>query len=403
MSTALDIAVIGGGPAGLKAAETALSHGTKVTIYDAKPSLGRKFLVAGKSGLNLTSDASHEAFMKAYASSPSACVPLPNSLMEEMLKEFSNAHTRAWAKTLGIDTFVSAGNKVFPEQMKAAPLLRRWLLKLKENGVTVKVNHSLSDIEIKEKITLKFGNPELSDVAHDKVILALGGGSWKNTGSTGSWVSIFEKLGVSVIPLSAANCGWEVAWPTQVLEKAEGLPIKNIVIHTDSEDQSAVGEIIVTKYGLEGAPIYKLGRFFRQSPVLWIDLKPSFSVEQLIAKMESVKKNIFPEAIRRWKLHPATAAILEHYHQAQNLSITELAELCKHCRIDLLNPRPIDEAISSAGGVCWSELNENLSLIKYPNLYLAGEMIDWEAPTGGFLLQACLATGFRAATRAFSF
>ena len=397
----LEIAIIGGGPAGMKAAEAALAKSAKesypinITLYEAKRSVGRKFLVAGKSGLNLTSNSTHSEFLSAYSSSDTN---FPVQLWDRMLNEFSNSATREWAASLGIDTFVSAGKKVFPNPMKAAPLLRSWLKNLKESGLVIKVNHKLTDISYGEKVSLKFEDNE-ENYQYDKVIFALGGGSWKLTGSTGEWTSLFSSLGISFFPLSSANCGWEVPWKKEVLDTAEGLPLKNIVIHAG--EQQVKGELVITKYGLEGAPIYKLGKYLRNNPILTIDLKPTFSIEQLVAKMESAKKNLVDEAVKRWKLSPAAAALISHYKDSAHLEVVELARLCKSLEIEFTGARPIDEAISTAGGVCWSELNEDLSLKQYPNIHIAGEMIDWEAPTGGFLLQACLATGYRAGNSLF--
>lgn len=399
--TPLEIAIIGGGPAGMKAAETALarsiekSQPVNITLYEAKRSVGRKFLVAGKSGLNLTSDSTHAEFLSVYSSTDTN---FPIHLWDSMLRDFSNTDTREWATSLGIDTFVSAGKKVFPKPMKAAPLLRSWLKKIKESGLIIKVNHKLSEINYDKKIALKFEGYEKVH-QYDKVVFALGGGSWKLTGSTGEWTSLLDTLGISFIPLSSANCGWEVSWKKEVLDTAEGLPLKNIVIYAG--EQQVKGELVITKYGLEGAPIYKLGKYLRKNPTLNIDLKPTFSIEQLIAKMESAKKNILDEVVKRWKLNPAAAALIKHHKNSDQLTVTELATLCKSLEIEFTGARPIDEAISSAGGVCWPELNEDLSLKQYPNIHLAGEMLDWEAPTGGFLLQACLATGYRAGNSLF--
>ncbi len=396
MAHAKHIAIIGGGPAGLKAAETAAELGAIVSLFDAKRSVGRKFLIAGKSGLNLTSDESFATFVDKYSGSQQ-----PDGVWQDLLSDFDNTATREWAASLGIETFVSSAKKVFPEQMKAAPLLRRWVTKLKEIGVSFHVNHRLTKLELADAPALHFDTPD-GAVTHsfDHVILALGGGSWKSTGSDGSWVDSLRALDITVHSLSAANSGWETDWPPALLTAAEGLPIKNIVIH--SGEKSHHGEVVITRYGLEGGPIYRLGPQIRQCKEIEIDFKPTFSEAQLVAKMESAKRKLLTEAIRRWKLSPATAAILEHYHQAAKLNTTQLAHLVKHCTITCHRPRPIDEAISSAGGICWTELDSQLRLIKHPSLSACGEMIDWEAPTGGFLLQGCLATGKRAAIGALS-
>lgn len=389
----ISLAIIGGGPAGLKAAEIAAENGAQVTLYDAKPSVGRKFLVAGKSGLNLTSDEDFELFLTRYQGG------MPAQVWRGLIADFDNTATRQWAESLGIQTFVSSGKKVFPEQMKAAPLLRRWVEKLKKLGVVFEMRHKCIDITADEKVCLQFETEAgLVEKVHDKVIFALGGGSWKNTGSDGAWVSMFKNLDVDVVELMSANSGWEVAWSEELLSKAEGKPIKNVAV--SSEGVSVQGELVVTRYGLEGGPIYRLGSQIRKTNQVSIDLKPTFSDEQLVKKMESVKKDVLENAKIRWKLSDASFAILKFYHHAEYLSVEELAKLVKHCCLVLNRPRPIEEAISSAGGVSWSELNTHLQLKKYPNIMVAGEMIDWEAPTGGFLLQGCLATGKRAALSA---
>jgi predicted flavoprotein YhiN len=207
-------------------------------------------------------------------------------------------------------------------------------------------------------------------------------------------VKIFASHDIGITPLTAANCGWEVEWSTDLLEIAEGLPLKNIAV--SAEDSLSLGELVITKYGLEGGPIYKLGPAIRSlpSPEITIDFKPTFTSEQLIAKMESAKKDLIKEATIRWKLNPATHALLaDHYRHTKPISVEDLAKTIKNFRIPLTQSRPIDEAISSAGGIKWSELDANLMLKKLPGVYCAGEMLDWEAPTGGYLLQACFATG----------
>ena len=392
----LSIAIIGGGPAGLKAAEVAAKTGAHVTLYEAKRSVGRKFLIAGKSGLNLTSDADQEDFIQSYSGSQ-----MPSNTWQSLLSEFSNTHTRQWAQNLGVPTFVSSAQKVFPEKMKAAPLLRKWVLSLKNLGVEFLVNHTLTEISAKVPHALSFNTPDGKVTkTHDKIILALGGGSWPDSGSTGKWISLLDQLGVKTIPLTAANCGWEIDWPPQLLTQAEGLPIKNVCFHSGKKSLS--GESVITRYGMEGGPIYRLGPQIRQTGSFSIDLKPTFSEEQLLKKMESAKRNLLAEAEQRWKLHPASIALLEHYHQAENCTKEQLAHLVKNCILTCRNPRPIEEAISSAGGICWSELDPFLRLKKHPTISVAGEMIDWEAPTGGFLLQGCFATGKRAASGATS-
>lgn len=358
-----------------------------MTLYDAKRSVGRKFLVAGKSGLNLTNDQSFPEFLENYQGTD-----LPQ-WFGDIVSSFDNTQLREWAGSLGIETYAASSGKVFPVGMKAAPLLRRWIEKLRALGVVFQVRHKLLEIAPGTPHSLKFDHDGTQVMAeHDAVVLALGGASWPSTGSDGKWVEMLEKLGIPVTPLSSANSGWETDWPSEVLAEAEGLPLKNIVV--SAGDVFRHGELVITRYGLEGGPIYRLGPAIRhqQEPHVLIDFKPTFTEAQLTAKMESAKRNFLKEAKIRWKLHPAAASILEHLHGPFDSS-SALAHATKQCSIPLTRPRPIDEAISSAGGVQWQALDKNLMLRDYPGIYLCGEMLDWEAPTGGYLLQASFATG----------
>ena len=244
-------------------------------------------------------------------------------------------------------------------------------------------------------------NGEPASFDADAAILALGGGSWPRTGSDGKWTGILKNLGISVSPLQPANCGWEVAWPQEVISRAEGKPLKNLTASAGNATVS--GELLVTKYGLEGGALYQLGTALRlmAEPELRIDFKPTFRAEELVAKMGTQGKrqrDYLGEGRQRWKLTDAACAILES--RGPFASVEALARLAKACPIQLVSPRPLEEAISSAGGVCWSELNEGLMVRRVPGLFVAGEMIDWEAPTGGYLMQGCFATATRAARSA---
>jgi len=389
------IAIVGAGPAGLCAAEVAAEAGARVTIFDSKPSSGRKFLIAGKSGLNLTNNEPWDTFKEKYLGNH-----LPTTFWNQILDSFDNHSLRQWAACLGIETFAASSGKIFPKDMKAAPLLRRWIEKLRKLGVTFHFKHELTNIQIAQNtVELEFYHQEDSIKHHfQKVILALGGASWKNTGSTGKWVKTFTEHNIRITPLTAANCGWETAWSKNLLNNAEGLPLKNILISAGKK--SITGELVITRYGLEGGPIYKLGSEIKKlpTPKIIIDFKPSHTDQQLISKMESAKRNLIHEAKLRWKLNAATHALVnnhiqEHYPQPDSVTTEQLAKIIKHFPIALTKTRPIDEAISSAGGIQWGELNNNLMLKKLPNVFCAGEMLDWEAPTGGYLLQACFATG----------
>jgi uncharacterized flavoprotein (TIGR03862 family) len=395
----MHISIIGGGPAGLRAAEVAAMGGADVTLYEAKPSVGRKFLVAGRGGLNLTHGEPLERFESRYAG-PGR----PDGIWESLLSDFSPEAMRQWAGGLGIETFQATSGRVYPREMKAAPLLRRWVRRLRDLGVVFAMRHRWTGLRPGDRMTLDFqtpGGPRSQST--DAVILALGGASWPQTGSDGSWISVLEHLGITISPLLPANCGWEIPWPEELLAKAEGKPLKNIAAGAGGED--VAGELLVTRYGLEGGAIYQLGKALRsmREPVIRIDFKPTFTAGRLVAKMEGVKRNLFGEAVRRWRLSEACAAILTYLQgDAAWESAAQLAAAVKCCQIALAGPRPIAEAISSAGGVRWSELDDRLMLRKLPGVYVAGEMIDWEAPTGGYLMQGCFATGTRAASSALA-
>lgn len=370
--------------------------GLSVTVYDAMRSVGRKFLVAGKSGLNLTNGEDITGFFSKYSGDD-----LPEGLWQEVIRNFDNTDLRNWAAGLGIETFVASSGKVFPSPVngaiKAAPLLRRWIEHLRELGVVFKVKHRWVGFDDDGQPVFDVDDERMA-FAHEASVLALGGASWPQTGSDGHWTKILHSLGVVTVPLSSANCGWETDWPDNLLEEAEGLPLKNLCL--SAGESARKGELVITRYGLEGGPIYRLGPAIRKlsEPHVIIDFKPEMSHAELVQRMGAVKRNFVREAGRRWKLDAAACALLKYLpDRGPWKSSDQLAREVKRCRIPLTQPRPIAEAISSAGGISWNELDKNLMLKKIPRVYIAGEMIDWEAPTGGYLLQACFATGTHAA------
>lgn len=367
----VDIAVIGGGPAGLRAAEVAAGLGRSVIVFDGKPSVGRKFLVAGKGGLNLTHNGTIETFVVNYHGEKD---------WRDLIADFDNTALREWCHGLGLETFQARTGRVYPKALKGAPVLRAWLKRLREMGVEIRPRYLWVDL-LPGNI-LRFENG--AEVRAKAVVFALGGGSWPKTGSDGGWLGKFLKLGIACEPLVSSNCGWECEWAPEVLAAAEGLPVKNI--HARAGEKWVAGELLVTRYGLEGGAIYALGGELRKmaEPAIEIDFKPTFSAEQLAAK-----------PIRSWKLSTPAAAILR--------GAADPARAAKAFRIRLLRPRPLAEAISSAGGIRWEELDTNLMLRKLPGVFVCGEMIDWDAPTGGYLLQAAFATGTRAGKAAASF
>lgn len=363
------VTVVGGGPAGLHAAEVVAAAGWKVALYEQKASVGRKFLVAGRGGLNLTHSEPPANFADRYRDEPGR--------WRELLAAFGPDALRAWADGLGAETYVGTSGRVFPRGQQSARLLRRWVARLREQGVDFHVYQRL--------VGCKGGRLQFRDVRTDAftevqsraVVLALGGASWPETGSDGKWP---QALGLPAAPWQAANCGWEVAWRLEFLRAAEGQPLKNITLRVGA--QTIAGEALVTRYGLEGGAIYQLGPALRSlnPPRLTLDLKPTFTADELRRKPTSA-----------WRLSVAAQALLD-FHGAPG----DRASAAKAVQIDVLGPRPIAEAISSAGGLPWSELTPDLMLVKQPGVFLAGEMIDWEAPTGGYLMQGCLASGERA-------
>jgi len=372
----------------------AAAGGASVTLFDAKPSVGRKFLVAGRGGLNLTHAEPRERFAARYTGTGQ-----PGDMWPSLLAEFDAAALRNWAAELGVETFAATSGRVYPRELKAAPLLRRWVQRLRAAGVHFALRHRWTGLRPGARWQVDFqveGGARTFEA--DAVILALGGGSWPETGSDGAWVSVLEKLGVAVAPLTPANCGWELPWPAALLAQAEGQPLKNITVRAG--ETTAAGELLVTKYGLEGGAIYQLGPALRAlpAPEIIIDFKPAHTVGQLVKKLGNCPRNFLAEARSRWRLSDAAFAILENLPgRAPFTSAESLAATVKSCALRLTGPRPLAEAISSAGGVRWSELEASLMVRRLPGVFVAGEMIDWDAPTGGYLMQGCFATGTRAA------
>ena len=371
-----------------------MGGGASVTLFDAKPSVGRKFLVAGRGGLNLTHSESFDRFVTRY-SGPSQ----PANMWAALLTQFNSDAMRKWAADLGVETFAASSGRVYPRELKAAPLLRRWIHRLRESGVHFTMRHQWTGLRPGARWQVDFQiDGEARVFEPDAVILALGGGSWPETGSNAGWIPVLEQLGVSVAPLTSANCGWEIPWPAAVLAQAEGKPLKNITVRAG--ELTAVGELLVTHYGLEGGAIYQLGPVLRAmpEPEIVIDFKPSHSIAQLVKKLGVIRTHFLAEARSRWRLCDAAFAIVENLPARESFSSAEsLAAAVKSFPLRLAGPRPLAEAISSAGGVRWSELDSSLMLRKLPGVFVAGEMIDWDAPTGGYLMQGCFATGIHAA------
>jgi hypothetical protein len=383
------ILIIGGGPAGMRAAEVASEAGAQTILCDAQPSFGRKFLIAGRGGLNLTHSEPVENFPERYGDEATR--------WRNLLNDFGPAQLCEWVHSLGIETYVGSSGRIFPEGQKAAALLRAWVERMRRNGVEFQFGARFTGLErMKDGWRASFQDCQLEAKA---VVLALGGASYPETGSDGKWPAVLQKLGIEIAPWRPANCGWEVDWPHEFLERAEGRPLKNLTVRAGNEVVS--GELLVTRYGLEGGAIYRLGRTLQQmnAPELLIDFKPQLSKDLLQERARSLGNLV--DWLGAWKLHPAAIALLETCAPVDD--VEKAIELVKNFRIRLRGPRPIAEAISSAGGVCWSELDETLMLQKATGVFVAGEMIDWQAPTGGYLLQGCLTTGTCAGQSAAKF
>jgi uncharacterized flavoprotein (TIGR03862 family) len=389
------IAIIGGGPAGLMAAETLSALGHAVTVYDAMPTVGRKFLLAGKSGLNITHAEDYAHFLTRFGPAGDRLRPA--------LDAFTPNDIRRWAEGLGIETFVGSSGRVFPTRMKASPLLRAWLQRLEGQGVRILPRHRWEGFE---GDALVLGSPEgLKTVRSDAVLLALGGTSWPRLGSDGAWVPWLSAKGVEICDLQPANCGFDIGWSENFSERFAGAPVKSVTATSDAGIFS--GEFVITPQGIEGGLVYMHAASLREQieregkAVLHLDLVPGRTLERLsrdLARQNA--KASFSSRLRKGAgLEGAKAALVrEVAPDAGKADPERLAQIIKALPLPVVKPRPIAEAISSAGGIAWNGIDDNYMLMALPGIFAAGEMLDWEAPTGGYLLSACLATG-RAAAR----
>jgi uncharacterized flavoprotein (TIGR03862 family) len=395
------VAIVGGGPAGLMAAETARAAGALVDVYEAKGSVGRKFLLAGKGGLNLTHSDPPAEFLARYGRRQTE--------VAQWLAKFDAHALRAWARELGIDTFVGTSGRVFPTDMKAAPLLRRWVHRLREQGVRFHVHHSCIDIAADR--TLTFQTPAGSrSIGAGAVVLALGGGSWPQLGSDARWTAWLASRGVSIAPLAASNCGFDVGWSEHLATKYAGAPVKSVIV---SDGQRSVqGEFVITAGGVEGSTIYALSSLLRDTieaegrAQIHLDLTPGRSLERLRYDLARPRKGrSLTEHLRRVAgLEGAKVALLYEVMTREAMNdVASLAATIKALPLTLVRARPIEEAISTAGGVRFEALDERSMLKALPGVFCAGEMIDWEAPTGGYLLTACMASGRLAGAAAAAF
>ncbi|MFN7086699.1 MAG: TIGR03862 family flavoprotein [Burkholderiales bacterium] len=394
-------AVIGGGPAGLMAAETLIAGGIAVDVYDAMPSPGRKFLLAGKGGLNITHAEDSGRFLARYGAR--------RAQLEPLLEAFGAATLREWVHGLGVETFVGSSGRVFPRAMKAAPLLRAWLHRLRAAGVRLHVRHRWLGWD--KAGALRFAAPGGEKaVRADAVVLALGGGSWPQLGSDGAWVPLLAARGIAIAPLRPANCGFDVRWSAHFRSRFAGQPVKTVIIgFTDARGVShrRRGEFVITEGGVEGSLIYALSADLRDtiaaqgSVTLYLDLAPDRDAARVRAEVAHPRgsRSLSSHLQSRLGITGVKAGLLRETLSREDYADPEhLAAAIKALPLTLVAPRPLDEAISSAGGVGFEALDKQLMLRALPGVFCAGEMLDWEAPTGGYLLTACFATG-RAAGR----
>ena len=395
----MKIAVIGAGPAGLMAAEAAISRGAHVDVYDAMPSVGRKFLLAGKGGLNLTHSEPAERFLGRYGARRTNIQPL--------LTEFGPETLREWARGLGVETFVGSSGRVFPTDLKSAPLLRNWLRRLRQVGVTIHVRHGWCGWD--EDGALRFSTPKGDHVVSvEAVILALGGGSWPRLGSDGGWVQLLAERGVPIEPLKPANCGFDVTWSQHFRIRFAGHPVKPVVVSgitLEGTEFRQQGELVVTETGLEGGVIYAVSAWLRNEILakgvanIRLDLAPDRDLSRILAELSRPRgsRSMASHLKRRVGIEGVKAGLLREYVPKQEFSDSaRLAAAIKALPIQLIAPRPLEEAISTAGGVAFEALDGRLMIRALPGVFCAGEMLDWEAPTGGYLLTACFASGHTA-------
>jgi uncharacterized flavoprotein (TIGR03862 family) len=397
-NTTSQVAIIGGGPAGLMAADVLSRHGIPVRLFDAMPSVGRKFLMAGKGGMNITHSEPYDLFLSRYGDRQAQIKPL--------LDRFGPDALRQWLKDLGIDTFVGTSGRVFPTDMKAAPLLRAWLHRLRHQGVEFNMRHRWTGWAGEKTDTLRFDT--LSGercIQCPSVILALGGASWPQLGSTGAWEPLLQEKGVPVEPLKPANCGFQAEWSEHFRQRFAGAPLKPVALKFVTREGKAVsrtGEFVMTQDGVEGSLIYAVSSLLRDSlaatgeAIIELDLMPGRDLGDLIRRLSQPqgKLSLANHLRKRLGLQGVKTALLRELLPEPELKDpARLGAALKGLKVRLTGTRPIQEAISCAGGIPFEALTEDLMIRNLPGVFCAGEMLDWEAPTGGYLLSACFAIG----------
>ena len=389
-----DILIIGTGPAGLHAADLLSQKGHAVTIADRMPSPARKFLMAGRGGLNLTHSEDLDGFLKRYRKAEAFLAP--------MIRDFPPDALKAWCHDLGQETFVGSSGRVFPQAMKASPLLRAWLRRLEQNGVRLLTRHTMTGLSADGQVEFSTGGGETRSLPARAVLLALGGASWPKLGSDAAWVPLLVKHGIRVNRFQPANCGFEVPWSDYLRRRFAGTPLKRIALSHQST--TVQGEALISEKGLEGGAVYALSAELRETlsrtgkAELELDLRPHFPQEELTRKLSRPrgKQSAATFLKKALRLNPVELALLHETGELPDVP-EALARRIKAIPIQANAPYPIERAISSAGGIALDEVDEHLMLKKLPGVFAAGEMLDWEAPTGGYLLQACFAMAHRAA------
>jgi uncharacterized flavoprotein (TIGR03862 family) len=389
------VAVIGGGPAGLMAAEVLCGPSVQVDLYEAKPSIGRRFLVAGKGGLNLTHAEPFETLVTRYGARAEQ--------IGSLLSAFGPQDVRNWCHGLGIETFVGSSQRIFPKDQKAFAVLRKWMQRLAEAGVTFHTQHCWQGWN--QDGSLSFTTPagELS-IQPDATVLTVGGASWPKLGSDGAWVPVLQQAGCDVAPLRPSNCGFDVSWTEHFRERNSGEPLKSVVLtftNSGGETFERKGACLITKNGIEGSLIYAASPLIRDeitehgSAIVTLDLAPDRTVEQLIERLSIPRgsRTVSSHLRSKVRLQGVESGLLREFAADAMSDPVRLAHAIKALPIPLTAARPIDEAISTAGGVRFESLNAELMVESHPGLFCAGEMLDWEAPTGGYLLTACFASG----------
>lgn len=388
------ISIIGGGPAGLMAAEILSGSGHRVTVYERKPSLGRKFLMAGRGGLNITHSEPMEQFLPRYAQA--------EKWIGSAIQKFTPDDMRKWCVGLGQETFIGSSGRVFPQSFKASPLLRAWIIRLETSGVRFALRHEWAGWDKDGQLVFSNANHEKIHVKSDATLLALGGGSWPKLGSDGGWVPLLAEKNIPLSPLRPSNCGFHIAWSTVFRDKFSGQPLKSIAV--TFAGKTVPGDAMIGQSGIEGGVIYALSGPLRDAidknghATITIDLRPGLTVQNLQKKLDTPRQGQSFSNFLRKSLNLSPLCISLIYEcGGKDLPIPALARLIKALPLQLDSPFSIERAISSAGGIKHDAVDDFFMLKNMPGVFVAGEMLDWEAPTGGYLLQASFSTGLAAA------